>query len=171
MDRGIGSWATKRAFLSGDRTALVDDNRRITFTQLDERTNRLARALRALGVRKGDRVGGLLINSPAFIETMLAAAKLGAIFVPMNVRLAPAEVAYQLADSGADVLVYSNPLAPVARAAVSEDGVRVRHQMAVGGECLAGELSYDDVVNSEAPTAVGSDVAGHDIANLMYTSG
>lgn len=57
MDRGIGSWATKRAFLSGDRTALVDDNRRITFTQLDERTNRLARALRALGVRKGDRVG------------------------------------------------------------------------------------------------------------------
>ncbi len=171
MDRGIGSWATRRAFLSGDRTALVAESRRMTFTELDERTNRLARALRALGVRKGDRIGGLLINSPAFIETMLAAAKLGAIFVPMNVRLTPAEVAYQLADSGADVLVYSTPLAPLARAAVSEDGVRVRHRVIVGGECLAGELSYDDVVNSEASAAVGCDVAGHDIANLMYTSG
>ncbi|MDY6870977.1 MAG: long-chain fatty acid--CoA ligase [Actinomycetota bacterium] len=171
MDRGIGSWPTRRAFLSGDRTALVAGDRRISFTELDERTNRLARALRALGVRKGDRVGGLLVNSAAFIETMLAAAKLGAIFVPMNVRLAPAEVAYQLADSGADVLVFSAPLAPLARAAVSEDGVRVRHRVAVGGECLAGELSYDDVVDSETPTAVGCDVAGHDIANLMYTSG
>ena len=63
-------------------------------------TNQLARALSALGVRQGDRVPGLLLNSTAFLETMLATAKLGAVFVPMNVRLTPAEIAYLLADSG-----------------------------------------------------------------------
>ena len=91
MDRGIGSWVTRRAFLSGDNTALVAGERRISYSDLDRRTNQLARALRDLGVRQGDRVAGLLINSPAFVETMLATAKLGAVFVPMNVRLAPPE--------------------------------------------------------------------------------
>ena len=122
MDRGIGSWVTTRAFLSGDRIALVDGERRLTYGDLDSSTNQLARALSALGVRQGDRVAGLLVNSTAFLETMLATAKLGAVFVPMNVRLAPAEITYLLADSGADTFVYSAPLAPVARAALGGDG-------------------------------------------------
>ena len=102
MDEGIGSWVTTRAFLSGDRIALVDGERRLTYSALDSSTNRLARALSALGVRRGDRVAGLLLNSTAFIETMLATAKLGAVFVPMNVRLAPAEITYLLADVFSD---------------------------------------------------------------------
>src|SRR4051812_34558999 len=64
MDKGIGSWPTRRAFLSGDRTALIAGERRITYTELDRRTDQLARAFRAEGVRRGDRVAGLLLNSP-----------------------------------------------------------------------------------------------------------
>lgn len=171
MDMGIGGWVATRAFLSGDRVAVVDGARRLTYTDLDGSTNRLARALSTLGVRRGDRVAGLLVNSTAFLETMLATAKLGAVFVPMNVRLAPAEISYLLADSGADTFVYSTPLAPVARAAVVGEGVHVRSRLVVGGEPDHGELGYEDVLASGDPRPVRSDVDRRDLSCLMYTSG
>jgi acyl-CoA synthetase (AMP-forming)/AMP-acid ligase II len=171
MDEGIGGWVATRAFLSGDRLALVDGNRRLTYAELDRNIDQLARALRALGVRQGDRVAGLLLNSTAFLETMLATAKLGAVFVPMNVRLGPAEVAYLLVDSGSDTFVYSAPLAPVARAAVTADGVRVRSRLVVGGEPEDGELDYEQVLSSGDPRPVDTDVDRRDLSCLMYTSG
>lgn len=171
MDEGIGSWVTTRAFLSPERIALVDGERRTSYAELDERTDRLARALRALGVRQGDRVAGLLVNSPAFLETMLAAAKLGAVFVPMNVRLAPAEVSYLLADSGSDAFVYSAPLAPVARAALAAEGLRVRSRLVVGGEPAEDELDYEQVLASGEARGLGTDVDRRDLSCLMYTSG
>ena len=171
MDAGIGSWVATRAFLSGDRIAVVDGERRLTYADLDSSTNQLARSLSGLGVRQGDRVAGLLVNSTAFLETMLATAKLGAVFVPMNVRLAPAEITYLLADSGADTFVYSAPLAPVARAALDGDGVRVRSRLVVGGEPDEGELDYDQVLASGEPRPVNIDVDRRDLSCLMYTSG
>jgi acyl-CoA synthetase (AMP-forming)/AMP-acid ligase II len=171
MDRGIGSWVTRRAFLSGDRTALTAGTRRLSYTDLDRRTDQLARSLRDLGVRKGDRVAGLLVNGPAFVETMLATAKLGAVFVPMNLRLAPPEVTYLLADSGADVFVYTALLAPVARAALSGEGVRVRTRIVVDGKPADGEADFEQVLGSGEPRALGTDVAGSDLSCLMYTSG
>jgi len=171
MDKGIGSWVATRAFLSGDRVALVEGERRLTYADLDGRTDQLARALRALGVRRGDRVAGLLLNSAAFLETMLATAKLGAVFVPMNVRLAPAEVSHLLADSGSDTFVYSAPLAPVARAALAADGVRVRSRLLVGGEGEDRELDYEQVLAGGEPRPVDSDVDRRDLSCLMYTSG
>ncbi|MDP3714359.1 MAG: long-chain fatty acid--CoA ligase [Mycobacteriales bacterium] len=171
MDRGIGSWVTKRAHLSGDVTALVFGERRVTYAELDRRTDQLARALRGLGVRKGDRVGALLLNSPAFLETMLATAKLGAVFVPMNLRLTPPEVGYLLADSGADVFVCSGPLAAVGRAALAEEGVRVRHRVLADGAAEDGELAFEELLGTGEARALGSDVAGSDLSCLMYTSG
>ena len=61
----------------------------------------------------------LQYNSAAFLELLFAAAKLGAIFVPINFRLAPPEVAYLLADSGADIFVWSGPLSQLARDALA----------------------------------------------------
>jgi fatty-acyl-CoA synthase len=84
--RGIGSWASRRAVLSGDHIAVIDGDRRITYVEFDRRTDQFAQALREVGVRQGDRVAALLVNSAAFLETMFAAAKLGAVFVPINFR-------------------------------------------------------------------------------------
>ncbi|GAA4311887.1 long-chain fatty acid--CoA ligase [Klenkia terrae] len=157
--------------VTGPWVALVQGERRLTYADLDGRTDQLARALRALGVRRGDRVAGLLLNSVAFLETMLATAKLGAVFVPMNVRLAPPEVSYLLADSGADTFVYSAPLAPVARAALTGDGVRIRSRLLVGGEVEDGEFDYEQVLAGGEPRPVDSDVDRRDLSCLMYTSG
>ncbi len=168
---GLGSWVTRRAFLSGDRIALIDGDGQLSYSDFDRRTNQLAWALRDLGVRKGDRVAALLLNSAAFLETMFAAAKLGAVFVPINFRLAAPEVAYLLGDSGADVLVWSSALSPLARAALQEEGVRVRARIVVGGEPAQNEADFEQVLTSGDVRAPGIEIAGGDVCCLPYTSG
>jgi fatty-acyl-CoA synthase len=169
--RGIGSWASRRAVLSGDHIAVIDGDRRITYVEFDRRTDQFAQALREVGVRQGDRVAALLVNSAAFLETMFAAAKLGAVFVPINFRLASAEVTYLLADSGADVFVWSSHLSALARAALDGEGVRVRARVVVGGEPADGEADFEQMLASGEARALGIDVAGSDLSCLMYTSG
>jgi fatty-acyl-CoA synthase len=66
--------------------------RQLSYEQLNERSNRLAHGLAALGIRPGDRVAALLHNSPAFFDIFFGCAKLGAIFVPVNFRLSQHEV-------------------------------------------------------------------------------
>ena len=90
-----------RAALTPDHEALLElaTGRRFSYAELDARANRAAHLLRtAFGVRAGDRVAVLAHNSAAFVELFFAAGKLGAILVPLNWRLAAAELAYMLAD-------------------------------------------------------------------------
>ncbi len=178
MDRGIGSWVTKRAWNDGDRIALVEGDRSWSYDELDQRTDRLSQALLRLGLRRGDRVAMLLYNSAALMETLFAAAKLGAIAVPINFRLSPPEVGYILADSGSDILVHHGGLADLARRAVAEEGVRVRHRLvdpgpigAEGWTAELGELRYEDVLHDGSLRPVGMDVDPRDIHGIMYTSG
>src|ERR1700704_2573155 len=69
-----------------DATAVVDRGHRATYAQLDERVNRLANSLSGVGVAPGDRVLWLGQNSFRIVEGLLAAAKLGAMFCPVNWR-------------------------------------------------------------------------------------
>lgn len=168
---GIGHWITRRVFYSPDHIAIVDGDRRISYAEFDRRTDQLASALRARGVRRGDRVACLQYNGAPFLELLFAAAKLGAIFVPINFRLAAPEVAYLLADCGADVFVWSASLSQLARNALDGDGVRVRLCAKVGGETSVDEIDYETLLGSGEPTSLGMRVAGNDVAMLMYTSG
>jgi fatty-acyl-CoA synthase len=122
MDEGIGAWVARRAERSPDAVALVDGptRARTSYAELDEHVGARADRLAALGVGHGDRVALLGENSPAYLEWLFAAARLGAITVPVNMRLAAPEVAYVLADSGAGVLVRSTVFAPLADAACGE---------------------------------------------------
>ncbi len=98
----------------GQRTAFVCGDTSFTYSDFDRRTNQVASNLLRLGVRKGDRVAILLVNSVEFMEVLLGCAKIGAITIPINVRLAGPEIGYILADSGADVFVFHEPLAAAA---------------------------------------------------------
>ena len=104
---GLGSWPHRRARMAPKRKAFTYNGVSTTYDEVAVRTTRLAWRLRELGVRHGDRVAYLGPNHPSFAETMFAAHQLGAIFVPLNFRLTPAEVNYQLADCGAHVLVHA----------------------------------------------------------------
>src|ERR1700741_1746547 len=115
-NQGIGSWTARRARMSPDRLAVVDDGREWTYEQLHRRSTRTAHALAKLGVGNGDRVAYLGPNHANLLETLFGAGMLGAIFIPLNARLAPAELAYILGDSGASVLVHSPAHAETAEA-------------------------------------------------------
>ncbi|MFI9005997.1 long-chain fatty acid--CoA ligase [Actinosynnema sp. NPDC053489] len=107
---GLGGWPARRALMSPDRTAIVHSGRSITYAELAARVDRAAHRLRAEGVRAGDRVAYLGPNHPSFVETMFATHALGAVFVPVNTRLAAPELDHVLTDSGASVLVHASAL-------------------------------------------------------------
>lgn len=92
------------------RLAVVDDERALTFAELDRRSNALASHWREAGIGPDTTVGLLARNSTMFIETMAAAQKLGAHLVFLNTGFAPPQVADVLADEHIDALVHSNDL-------------------------------------------------------------
>ena len=101
---GASAWLRQRADLSGAREAIVDGATRLSYAELWERVRRAAGLLDLLGVGRGERVAILAANCVEFMELFYATAEVGAILVPLNWRLAPAELDYQIRDCGATVL-------------------------------------------------------------------
>ena len=129
MKTNVGQFLTRRAALSPDQDGLVDADtgRRFSFREWNQRSNRTANALTGLGIGPGDRVALLVMNSVEYAESFFAVAKLGAICVPLNLRLMPAEVAYILRDAGARTLLFSAELTPIATALHAMGGGDARH--------------------------------------------
>ena len=86
----------RQAIDYGEKTAITFAGIDYSYVQMHERTLARAADLHARGIRRGDRVAYLGPNHPALIEVLLACLRLGAIFIPLNWRLAPAELDYQL---------------------------------------------------------------------------
>ena len=95
----------RSSFVWRDRIALVDGDRRFTYTEFEQRIHRLASALRRLGVEKGDRVAVLAPNTPAALEPHFGVPLIGAILVMLNIRLQAGELAWIINHSGAKVLI------------------------------------------------------------------
>ena len=168
LNQGIGSWPARRARRTPRRTAVVHHDTEVTYRELHERVVRLAHALRVLGVSRGDRVAYLGPNHPAFLETLFAAGTLGAVFVPLNTRLAPPEVAYNLADSGSTVLVHAAEHTETAAAACADGNVRHRVTLGAAG---AGAHGYEDLLAHGATEPLDVPVGPDDPCIIMYTSG
>ena len=122
--------------MSGDRPALFVAGRMIDYRELASRVNETERGLEALGVSGGDVVAVLLENGLAFAEILHAIAQRGAVLLPLNARLTPRELAFQLEDSGARVLVHgSGPLAELAaKSAALIDAGRTPDRVKAGPE-------------------------------------
>ncbi len=177
MLHNVGLLLGKRAHLSPALEALVEveSRRRFTFAELDARANRTANALRDLGVAPGDRVALLLMNSVEFVESFFAAAKLGAIVVPLNWRLVPDELAFILKDSGATVLVFGGEQASAATelAGRGAGATAVREWVHVGADAArpAFALAYDALQAAAPPDPPPVGASDGDALYIMYTSG
>jgi fatty-acyl-CoA synthase len=145
----------------------------LTWTQLRKRVAALAGALSRRGVGFGDRVMILMLNRTEFMESVLAINMLGAIAVPVNFRLTPAEIAFLISDSEARLLITEPVLAPVAT------GVRNVQPLldtivVAGGGGEEGLLSYEDLIDeaisSTAPLEP-VDIPNDSPALIVYTSG
>ena len=168
LNQGVGSWIARRARRTPDRVAIVHGDRALTYRQLHGRVSRLAGALRGLGVARGDRVAFLGPNHPAYLETLFAAGTLGAVLVPLNMRLAGPELAHHLTDSGTSVLVYAPAQAAVVASITG--GLPLRHVVALAGP-RDGEHGYEDLLAGAAPDAADEPVGLDEPCLIMYTSG
>ncbi|HZS86409.1 MAG TPA: o-succinylbenzoate--CoA ligase [Chloroflexota bacterium] len=102
----VPDWLAARAALAPHHPALVCGGERITFAELDRRANAVARRLAGRGIAPGGRVAVLLRNGTAMAELVHGAGRAGAVLVPLNTRLAPSEIAWQVADSRARLLIH-----------------------------------------------------------------
>lgn len=168
---GIGDWLDYHAQHYPRREAMVIGDRRLDYGQLLERTSRVAGVLAARGVRKGDRVALLLLNGNAFIETLFACARLGAIAVPINFRLSPAEVEFILDDCGAQVLVYHSNFAPLVAPIRQNTPLAHALYVAGAGAHMPGDEDYEAALAAAQPPASITPVAQDDPHLMMYTSG
>ena len=100
-NQGLGSWIARRRVKSEGDVAIVHGDRELRYEEFADRIGRLANGLQERGVVRGDRVAYLGNNHPDFLTTLFACGTLGAIFVPLNTRLAPRELEYMIEDSGA----------------------------------------------------------------------
>jgi fatty-acyl-CoA synthase len=107
----IAWWVKRWSELHPHKTAIIFDGKRISYLDLHRKINRACCWLQSLGIEKGDRVAVMLGNCPEFLELFLACSKLGAIFVPVNFRLAAPELNYTLTHSRPRLFVFGNEFA------------------------------------------------------------
>jgi len=168
---GIGFWLTKRELLQGDREAVVDGQRRLSYRALNRRVNRLARALQSMGLKQGDRIAVLAYNGLEYVETIFAAAKLGLILVPLNWRLAPAELAFILSDSTTETLLFDSEFSKTAEALRGQ--TPLGRFVSFGGKDVPGAAAYEGALSSEGDGEPAPDgPVDLDMPHIiMYTAG
>ncbi|MFT4086516.1 MAG: fatty-acid--CoA ligase FadD5 [Gordonia sp. (in: high G+C Gram-positive bacteria)] len=145
-------------------------DRTITWSELDDRVRRLAAAFSRRGVAFGDRILIVMLNRSEYVETVFAANLIGAIPVPVNVRMAPPEIAYLVSDSGSRVIVTETMLAPLADAVAAATGA-VEQIIVVGGSDAEAHLAFDDLVAEDPDGLQELDIPEETVALIMYTSG
>jgi fatty-acyl-CoA synthase len=161
-DVGLANWFRERASRTPERLALRFEEREWTYGQMQREVEACAARLASLGVVKGDRVAFLGLNQPMFFFAMFAAARLGAIFVPLNFRLTGPELAYMISDCAAKALIVDAQHRPV----IEPELPGLKSLAAVRG--AEGEETW---TRSPAPAAAQVHVGEDDIALIMYTSG
>lgn len=171
----VGEWIFKRAVTYPDGPFLKEEEERsFTNREFNGRVNRMAHALAAWGVGRGERIAVLMTNSSEFLEIFFACAKTGAIMAPLNFRLAVPELAYIVGDCSPRVLAYSADFAAKVgelKAALPGSMRFFRHGGAEGAEGADPLLAEALAPFSATEPLPLSEVTLADPLFIMYTSG
>ena len=171
---GVGDLLHRTARRLPGKTAIVSGSTRLTYSELDETVNRTARALQERGVGKGDRIALLSHNCAPYVLICFAAAKLGAVLVPVNFMLQAHEVAYILEHSGATGLIAEDALAETASQALLLADVRPGVRGWIRTNTSAVRPGWEDTEEwARHPDSTPPEVQVLDDGplRLMYTSG
>jgi len=152
------------------KVALLCAEREMTFAEVAAETNRVGNALRALGVRPGETVALLALDSPEWVTTFFGILKVGAVAASLNTLLTPAEYAYMLADCGARVLVVHEALLPRIDP-IRADVPGLQHVVVIGAAAREGDRAYADWIAGASDTLAAADTHRDDFCCLNYSSG
>jgi len=145
-------------------------DQRVCFKEMDERVNRLSNALMAKGVSKGDKVGALMQNRQEQLEIFFAAAKIGAVNVPINIRIAPREMSYILNNADVKVLFVADNFINQIEQIRSELPL-IGEYILVGSRDAAGYKKYESILSTGGPERPEVWLQDDDDACIMYTAG
>jgi len=165
----LGDIPERNAKLYPDDLALLDGEAAFSFAQMNQRVNRLANAIRALGCDQGDRVAVLHENCFQYIEIYFAAAKAGLPVVPLNYRLSQQELAYILQDSGARVLFFGGKFQPLV-GALRSNAPQLTSYVCIDQD-PGDSLRYEDLLAAAPLRKPEVRVDESEIAVLGYTGG
>jgi acyl-CoA synthetase (AMP-forming)/AMP-acid ligase II len=151
-----------------DKPAYVMEpsGRVVTYRQLDERSNQSAQLFRALGLERGASIAVFMVNDARYFEPCWGAQRAGLSYTPISTHLKASEIAYILADCGAEVLVVSHELRDVA-AELAERTPRLRARFMVGGT-MAGFESFEAALERHPARPIDDESEG---AEMLYSSG
>jgi acyl-CoA synthetase (AMP-forming)/AMP-acid ligase II len=167
----IGTLPARHARYRPDHLALVTEAERLTFRDFDRRTSRLGAALQGIGVRKGDKIATVLPNGSAIYETYWAAARIGAVTLPLSTLLRGEGLATLLCDSDASTVI--------ADAAFAGDLAQVRGRLSIppdryvfaGGDAGFGRRFEDLMAGTTSLVSQEPVISPNDPFNIMYSSG
>jgi fatty-acyl-CoA synthase len=169
----VAAWIRKWALLSPDKVALVDEDRPLTYSALNQRINRISNFLLKKGLGRGDRVVVLLHNGSPFLEIFFAVSKIGAILVPLNFRLSGPEIRYVVNDCGGETFFFGESFCSTLEGIREEIPVRQGRFICVGGESPSWSESYEKLLESSSlqEPSVPESGNGESPHMIMYTSG
>jgi len=162
----LARWARK----TPDREALVFNDKRYTYSQFNERVNRLANGLMGLGIEKGDKVAVLFMNCMEIMECYFALAKIGSVVVPNNFRLTGRELSYQIDQSDSKALIFGEMFQEVVNS-IRPQLPKVKLYICVSEGGVEGTIDYEKVVQEGSPEEPLVPVEDDDPAFIMYTAG
>ena len=145
----------------GARTAFLYREQQITYQDVLDQVNRTGNALRALSLEVEQRVALLLLDCPEFVYSFFGAMKIGAVAMPMNTLLRPADYSYLLNDSRAKVLIVSEPLLPQIET-IRHELIHLRQIIVVGKS--GPHLSYDRLLAKASSTLEATPMSKDDMA-------
>lgn len=164
--RDVMEWSAR---IYPDKVAIVspETDRRYTYSEFNQRTNRLANALLGIGLKKGDRLAVLATDVPEYLE-IASASKAGFAYVPLNWRLKPAELVYILNDSGAKAIFVEERFFDAIRT-VKDQVPALKHLIALDGKPQDMPV-YNDMMKASADDP-SVNVVMNDLLAIVYTSG
>ncbi len=170
-NRPLHEFLSRTADKLGDKTAIIDADRRITFSELQEKVVNLASALTSLGIEKGDRVAIFAPNCQEYVISFYAISWTGAVVTTLSPSYREREVEFQLRDSGAKAVILSESLYPVLSPVIPQV-TDLQHVIIIGQKVGSSAHSYADLIRGagRVPPAVDIDPS-EDAVALPYSSG
>ena len=167
----VGNLIKVAAVRFGEKEAIycTSTGRRFTFRQVNERVNRLANGLMGQGLAKGDAAAFLCTNRAEIVEIYFAFAKIGVVGIPLNYRLAPAEMIELMIHCEAKAFIFDSAFFEIAKK-VHSDLSQIRHYVGMG-DCPEFAVKYDDLLARSSPEEPGVEVFEEDDQYLNLTSG
>ena len=152
-----------------NKIGVVCKDVRLTYREYGARVNRLSNALAGLGIRRGERVAWLGYNCHRLLEAYYGVVQMGAVLLPLNIRITPAEIAFILQDSESVALFYDHDFLPIVES-LKREVSNVRDYVAL--EPTAGGKGYEELIAAASPDFnPPDDIQDDELAELFYTSG